>query len=246
MKCYTVRGEEVRRGLEIRCNDAGLTVLQVGTGEETAELPVGSGVSKMFDDRALAIDIVSTALDAFRQKAPNEEEATKNLREVITEVTGQDTVNFLEAAEAWTVEDPSVMLLEKADLSSNEPWRLIKERVKTDTALVHIVTETPGQQEFYANTCEEFLVECRHPYVRKDYDDFPSAGVGVAAVGTGPHGEPQGLILMYPRSSFRIHRDEEPPVLVVAWPGSTLRCFAPAKYRKTDVRGKRQRRTSAA
>ena len=113
-----------------------------------------------------------------------------------------------------------------------------------DTALVHFVMESKGMQDLYANTCEEVLVDCRHPYVMKSYNAFPPQGVLVAAPGTGTRGEPQGLFLMYPRSSFRVHRDEDPPALVVAWPGSTLKCFAPAKYR--EARRKKQRRGHAA
>jgi hypothetical protein len=237
MKCYTVKGEEVRRGLEITKNAEGEPVLKVGSGEEPTQIPVGKGIREMFEARAEAILRIQESF-----KGPTQD--SDAMRRLMIEVTGQDNLNFWDVGREWAHENPNVMILEKADLSTNEPNRIIRERVKTDTALVHVVVECSGQQEFYSNAYTEELVNCMHPYVRKDYDTFPSAGVGIACPGTGPKGETQGLFLMYPRSSFRIHRDEEPPVLVVAWPGSTLRCFAPAKYR--PAKKQKRRRTSSA
>lgn len=245
MKCYTVKGEEVRRGLEITKNAEGEPVLKVGSGEEPTQIPVGKGIREMFELRADCIAQVKTALEELSYCLGDARGEKKvEIRKLMVNITGQDTLEYLSTAAAWASEDPNVMILEKADLSTNEPHRLIRERVKTDTALVHVVVECSGQQEFYSNAYTEELVNCMHPYVRKDYDTFPPAGVGVACPGTGPKGETQGLLLMYPRSSFRIHRDEEPPVLVVAWPGSTLRCFAPAKYR--PAKKQKRRRTSSA
>jgi hypothetical protein len=252
MKCYTIRGGVEHRGIKITKNEEGEPVLKLGSGKEKSELPVGKAVKEMFEDRAAGIKLIREAIINYENAdVVDQELALKGLQAVVVEVTGEDNLDHRTeagpAAYSWAEEDPDVMILEKADLSTNEPWRIIKERVKVDTALVHFTNESPGQQDLYANVPDEALIECRHPYVRKSYRPFPPAGVLVAGIGTGPRGEQQGLFLMYPRSSFRVHRDEDPPALVVAWPGSTLRCFAPAKYRPAkEQKRKRQRRTSAA
>lgn len=240
MKCYTIKGGVEHRGIKITKNEEGEPVLKLGSGKEKSELPVGKAVKEMFEDRAAGIKLIR---EGFR--GPTED--AEAMRQIMIEVTGKDDLDYWDVARDWAAEDPDVMVLEKADLSTNEPWRIIKERMKVDTALVHFTMESPGQQDLYANVPDEELIDCRHPYVRKSYRSFPPAGVLVAGIGTGPRGEQQGLFLMYPRSSFRVHRDEDPPALVVAWPGSTLRCFAPAKYRPAKKqKRKRQRRTSAA
>lgn len=250
MKCYTIVGGVERRGIKITRNEEGEPVLKLGSGGEKSELPVGKAVRELFEDRAMGIQMIRKAIINYENAdVVDQELALRGLQAGMVEVTGEDNLDHRTevgpAAYSWAEEDPDVMILEKADLSTNEPWRIIKERMKVDTALVHFVMESSGQQDLYSNVPDEELIDCRHPYVRKSYRSFPPAGVLVAGIGTGPRGEQQGLFLMYPRSSFRVHRDEEPPALVVAWPGSTLRCFAPAKYRPAKKR-KRQRRTSAA
>ena len=72
--------------------------------------------------------------------------------------------------------------------------------------------------------------------VKRFYQPFPSAGIEVHAIGTGPNGEPHALIKMLPGASFRVcrigYRGGLPPENVVVWTGSKLRVITPGKYGK--------------
>lgn len=125
----------------------------------------------------------------------------------------------------------------RAEVSTNAPLRIIKERnQKSSKALVHVATDSMGPLWFEANSYQEELQRGR---VERRYDNFPTPGVEVVAQGMSCGGNPQGLFIMQPGSSFRICRRGDlqgaSPVLIVAWPGSTLRCFAPAKYRQQSA-----------
>ena len=125
----------------------------------------------------------------------------------------------------------------RAEVSTNEPLRLIKERnQKSSQCLVHVATDNVGPMWFEANSYSE---ELRRGRVERRYAEFPPPGVEVVARGMSVGGNPQGLFIMQPGSSFRICRrgdlQDASPVLIVAWPGSTLRCFAPAKYRQQSA-----------
>lgn len=122
--------------------------------------------------------------------------------------------------------------LMRADLASSPPLRFIRERNPRDSrALVYFETESIGRLRLMANSYQEYVDRER---VQRQYDFFPGAGVEVVAMGTSPSGAPHGLFIMQPGSSFRIERmvdsPDDSPVLIVAWPGSSLRCFPPKKY----------------
>jgi hypothetical protein len=108
-------------------------------------------------------------------------------------------------------------------------------RIPSDVALVHVeVPSAPdGRLWFEATSYSESVERGR---VTREHHPFPCAGVEPIAIGQGQDGEPQALFRMLPAASFRICRNgrlppELSPVLVVVWTGSTLRCFAPAKFR---------------
>lgn len=129
------------------------------------------------------------------------------------------------------------LTLLRAEVSTNEPLRLIKERnQKSSSCLVHVATNNVGPMWLEANSYEEELQRGR---VERRYSSFPSPGVTPVAWGMCIDNNPQGLFIMQPGSSFRICRRGDlqgaSPVLIVAWPGSTLRCFAPAKYRQQSA-----------
>lgn len=246
MKCYTV-SERKTDGIKIQRNEAGTPVFRVGSAATATEVQVSKDIVQMFEDRESAILEVQCLLE------DQSEEGSAKLRKFLTALTGTDPVSWDEkqgkmvdstaaVARAWASEDPAVMWLLKADISDNEPIRIIKERRsqrRSDFALVHVETASDGQFWYEGSGCTECVVEGHRPYVRKEQHTFPSPGVSTVATGYGANNEPQGLFLMIPKSSFRINRDVWPPVLVVAWPGSTLQCFAPAKYREEKKRKSR-------
>lgn len=142
-----------------------------------------------------------------------------------------------------TGEDKLAMV--KADLSTNEPLRIVPERIrktrwgkiiKSDIALVHVTTTSPGQLYFEANCYDEVIDTNRWggKRVRRAYRPFPGGGVDVLAIGTGQNGEPNALVRMLPGSSFRICRDTVniPWEFTVVWPGSKLRLIVPEKVKK--------------
>lgn len=246
MKCWTVN-EDKERGIKIVEGDDGIPVFRVGTPEACTVIPVSKDIQQLFDDRkeaiwairaAAGLEIAEMGKRITRKIARAifselDEEQRTVLRKVIVQVSGQDVLGWEDLAIRWLMEDPSVMRLNSADLSTNEPFRLIKERNKrSDVALVHVETAATGQMWYEGNGVTEFRVDCRRPYVGKEQHGFPSPGVETLATGHGGNGEPQGLFLMIPRASFRINRDQHPEVLVVSWPGSSLKCFAPVKIRK--------------
>ncbi len=125
--------------------------------------------------------------------------------------------------------------LMRAEVSTNAPLRLIRERnPKSSCCLVHVATDNVGPLWFEANSYREEVVRGR---VVRVYDPFPAPGIETVAWGMTSNGSPQGLFVMHPGSSFRICRQGDlqgaSPRLIVAWPGSTLKCFAPAKYRQS-------------
>lgn len=230
MKCWTIN-EEVRRGIKITRDDDGEPSFIVGSPGSCSVIPVSKDIKELFEQRAEAIARVREALEAYAKSGGSED---KQLRQTVIEVTGQDVMNFGEVAHAWAAEDPEVMWLNSADVSTNEPFRIILERRRESIALVHVETTSSGQQYFEANAYDEYMPEGGRPLVLRAFHEFPSVGIGVVARGSGPSGEPQGLFLMYPRASFRINRDVSPEVLVVSWPGSSMKCFTPAKFKKRE------------
>jgi hypothetical protein len=148
-------------------------------------------------------------------------------------------------------EDPMLMSVEEADISDlndKHPLRLIKRRtgpdgrrIDNDCCLVHVATCSMREWGmWYESTAwDEELIQDRYgERVDRIFKPFPSCGVDVIATGLGESGEPQALLRMKKRSSFRICRnidhkqvdDFTSPVLVVVWPGSSLRCFPPKKH----------------
>lgn len=125
----------------------------------------------------------------------------------------------------------------RAELSTHGALQFIKERNPRDSrALVYVSTECGdgGMLRYFANSYEEAMVRNR---VVRQYDTFPPPGVEAVAVGTSNTKAPHGLFIMSPGSSFRIERSGDlegaSPVLIVAWPGSSLRCFPPKKYQES-------------
>lgn len=126
--------------------------------------------------------------------------------------------------------------LMRADIATQGVLRFIRERNQRDSrALVYVETESGGggRLRLLSNSYEEYVDRGR---VQRYYNFFPPTGVEVVAMGTSSSGCPHGLFIMSPGSSFRIERsgdlDDASPVLIVAWPGSTLRCFPPKKYQQ--------------
>jgi hypothetical protein len=124
--------------------------------------------------------------------------------------------------------------LARCDLIGRPVPRLARESGRDSRALVHVATIAGpgGRLWFEANSYKEFIN--KRGRVDREYDTFPPPGVEVVVTGMGPSGEPQGLFIMSPGSSFRICRngalEGASPVLIVAWPGSSLRVFPPKKY----------------
>jgi hypothetical protein len=222
MKCWTVTNE-VRRGIKITKSDEEPR-FQI---DEESFLPVSSGIKELFEERAGAITAFRQALEA---------QDHEELKKLVRAVTGTDSLDYEDIARAWARENPEELWLKSASISDNQPTRLIRELGRSDVCLVHIATTSSGQQWLCSNTFEEEVVEGRRPYVVRRYHDFPAVGVGPILEGKGPREEPQGLYVMYPRSSFRICRDQRPATLVVAWPGSTLKCFEPRSQSQRNER----------
>lgn len=154
--------------------------------------------------------------------------------------TNQKAV-FCMAAEAAVLPTIPYLRLLRAELADNDPLRFTRERRRCEMALVHVATEAgeDGELWYEANSYDECTAQTpRGERVERFYHPFPGAGTHVVAAGTGPQGEPHALLLMVPGASFRICRTGDlagaSPELVVVWPGSTLRCFAPAKYRPRE------------
>jgi len=134
------------------------------------------------------------------------------------------------------------------------PMRLVSvkpaERHADCVALVHVAVPCPNRGRMYlrANTYDEKLVE--HPRLRlcvereyKTMDSNPGVALVKDAEGNviinQEHTE--FLVTMYPKSSFRIHREPEErvdiPILVVAWSGARLRVFQPKNSKRKKSRG---------
>lgn len=231
MKAFTVE-EQVMTGLRVTLGKSGEPCVVVGHGSSSSELPVSKDIVESFNSRAKAITEMREALAAMNEATGQHPEY--EVRKLVLNITGQDGIHWREHAQAWASEDPGVMWITRCDVSTNEPFRIIRERRKSDVALVHVATRSTGQMYLESNAYDEELVEGVRPFVARRFHDFPSVGMGLVAPGTGPNGEPQGLFLMYPRSSFRINRDQRPETLVVTWPGSTLKCFEPANRRHQE------------
>ncbi len=111
----------------------------------------------------------------------------------------------------------------------------------TGHALVHVATASgvDGALRYEAQAYDE-RVERRQ--VVKAYKPFPPAGIDVIATGMGPGGEtePHGLIVMAPKSSFRLVRtgdiDDASPVLIVRWTGRNLYCEPPRWAQRSQPR----------
>jgi len=230
MKTYTVE-EQVSFGLRVVRGKDGEPCVRIGHGNCSSELPVSKDIAQSFHDRAEAILEMRNAL---------EQDCEDLARKALIHITGRDGMDWKAHAKAWASEDPETMWITRCDVSTNEPFRIIRERRKSDVALVHVATRSSGQLWLESNAYDEELLEGGRPCVVRRFHDFPSVGMGVVSPGAGPNGEPQGLFLMYPRSSFRINRDQRPEVLVVTWPGSTLKCFEPAKFRKQNQERKNE------
>lgn len=91
-------------------------------------------------------------------------------------------------------------------------------------ALIHVCTST-GEGGSLAYTATSYREAVENGLVVKRYDDlFPPPGVDVLAMGYGQDGNPQMLLRMTPRSSFRIVRshiglEDASPVIIVTWHG---------------------------
>jgi len=147
-----------------------------------------------------------------------------------------------------------------SDRNEKHPMRLIKEREEPERrdgsyCLVHVATDTlvDGKMWFEATNWDEVIGDSDG--VDRVFKPFPSVGIEILARGYSAHGAPQALIRMMKRASFRIcrsgnfaaaneglvapYRDRGAwkgdegfayPVMVVVWPGSSLRCFPPKRF----------------
>ena len=141
------------------------------------------------------------------------------------------------------------LAMEEADISRNPPLIITPQRkrlnrrgkpIKSDIALVHVATTSPGQLWFEANCYDEEVIQTKWgKRVRRAYKPFPGNGVDVLAWGHGMNGEPNALVRMLPGSSFRICRDtiDIPWEYTVVWPGTKLRLIVPERVRKQLRRG---------
>lgn len=133
------------------------------------------------------------------------------------------------------------------------PMRLVgmkrDERDADYLALVHIAVHCPrgGRMYLRSSTYDEKLVEHDRmgPRIEREYQSM-EVNPGVSLVRDSEDNviinedHTEFLVMMYPGSSFRIHREPEErvdtPVLVVAWPGGRLRVFQPESVRKKSSR----------
>lgn len=266
MKCYTIY-EEAQRGLIVNASAPGDDpALRVGEPGSCNVIPVSRDLRAVFEERQKFISHIRTLLERCENKdlfEGAERELREELRKAQMETPGLNAqleeakrINpklrgmapHFVLAHIWGSEYAQSMRVVAADLSDNEPLRLIKERGDSSTCLVHVATKAPldGQLWFESSSWDEELEDTRWgKEVTRVYRPFPPPGVEVIATGLGPVGEPEVLLLMQKRASFRICRSGDPksfgdgpddpqryPVLVVVWPGSTLRCFPPKKYEK--------------
>lgn len=234
MKCFTVT-ESAQPGIEI-VHPEGLPqpCLLIGeTNKSFSPFPVSSEIAEAFLRRAAFIEGVVGLLAA--KSTPESHKALLDYLRAGDSRTTED--NYLRLADAWANEYQDVNKLFRADVSTNEPIRITRERnPRSDMALVSIETQTAegGDLWFEANSYRELEErQGRRERVVRAYDEFPSAGVRVLATGNGVNGELRALCVMKPGASFRIVRTgvrQASPVLIVAWPGSKLRVFSPKKY----------------
>jgi len=167
----------------------------------------------------------------------------------------------------WSTEDPAMMCLMTAELSDrNEkhPLRITRERkdqeeqrIESNKCLVHVDVGAlyAGRMWLESTAWDEYL---DRDSVERQFKGFPSCGIEVIAIGTGADGEPQALLRMSKKASFRICRNGDfreankglvpqsynerrelvgdhayaYPVMVIVWPGSSLRVFPPKKFER--------------
>ncbi len=176
-----------------------------------------------------------------------------------------DTSHHLIHGLIWSKEDPQHMTVRQSELSDrNEqhPMRLIRERrdqqgrrTESNCCLVYIETDAlvGGEMWFESTSWNEVIGNSDG--VDRVFKPFPSVGVEVMARGYSEHGAPQALLRMKKRASFRICRNGNftvaneglrpkktaddryaYPVMVVVWPGSSLRCFPPKRFERDSER----------
>jgi hypothetical protein len=145
------------------------------------------------------------------------------------------------AAEEGLEEPGGGLKLETASLNTRYGLCLTPERRRSGHALVHVATSAgvDGALRYEAQAYDERVEKSQ---VVKAYQPFPPAGIDVVATGMGPGGEhePHGLIVMAPKSSFRLVRtgdlDDASPVLIVRWTGSRLYCEPPRWMQRSHHR----------
>ncbi len=264
MKCYTIfedmkrgvivtdRGNNDPRLLIGECVTTGIPI---GSDHHDAFEKRAEHIERV---RAL---LQRTQNEALREAADRElrhiydadTQAVSGLHHRVQRVNGlQNQQPHLRYAEIWAAERPDVMHISAASLSDrngSHPVQIVRERQHSSECLVHVATQAlPGGTLWYESSAwDEVLVQNAQYGDRVDrvYKSFPPPGVDVIATGEGPNGETHVLVRMKSRSSFRICRsgdfnaiakDGPPcyPVLVVVWPGSSLRVFPPKKYLNED------------
>jgi hypothetical protein len=262
MECWTIC-ETATRGITIATNDPNKDpVLCVGEPNHGDEIPVSADLRELFERRRERIIQVK---DLVEQLLVQDKDSYNKADAELRRLLWPDLAAFCGESpnhppKDWDYSDQAVAWCKESALSARltsvtlerEPLKLMRLMDQSDCALVHITTLAPidGQMWYEANTWTEEIVETnRGEEVERTYGEFPSVGVEVLARGHGPQGEPHGLFLMRKKASFRIVRkgdpstfDDDPngpqrsPVLVVVWPGSTLRCFPPARYASREKR----------
>lgn len=267
MKCYTI-DETVTPGLQLSAGiPVGDPILRVGEPGTCMSIPVSREIRAAFEERykyisrleklVSRLEVPELADAANRELIEEMQRAQKDSPHLKDQVEyamhGNNKLRGLSPHEAfaniWIAAGKEKLRLNYADVSDNDPIRLIKDRGHSSECLVHVITKAPldGKMWLAVNRRPDVEVDTpRGREVRQLDLPFPPPGVRVIAQGYGPGGEHEVLLRMTLKASFRICRSGDPstfgerldgeparyPELLVVWPGSTLRCFPPKKYAK--------------